>query len=277
MSEVLATLIYNERKREVCWQGHQLLAGTTFDTFLSTNVADRFFDKEGSSDFESHLRGLAVTGFAQSNLQQILAVKIEEERDWVVGEAIAEAWLCNEYSVIWPWNMERDKRTPRASLPGADLVGFYKTDDETRLLIGEVKTSGENYFMDDSNNSTKAMTKCGQNLFGKLTHTASWGLGALLSITAGDLPEEEFKELSNLPSRVYYGVNDDSAIALRLLGIPRTAARPMAIAMADLMDQPLPKIRAILSSLPENKWELTLGEQSGKVYRKVWLILEGLE
>jgi hypothetical protein len=165
-----------------------------------------------------------------------------------------------------------------------DVTGGELPDGQKLALIIKDWVNGEavndiatNYFMDDSNNSTKAMTKCGQNLFGKLTHTASWGLGALLSITAGDLPEEEFKELSNLPSRVYYGVNNDSAIALRLLGIPRTAAMPMAIAMANVMDQPLPKIREILSSLPANKWEQTLGEQSGKVYRKVWRVLEGLE
>lgn len=41
------------------------------------------------------------------------------------------------------------------------------------------------YFMDDSGDDVKAMTKCGQNLFGRLTQTAAWGLGALLSITGG--------------------------------------------------------------------------------------------
>ncbi|MCI5145164.1 MAG: DEAD/DEAH box helicase, partial [Candidatus Electrothrix sp. AR3] len=81
------------------------------------------------------------------------------------------------------------------------------------------------------------MTKCGQNLFGRLTQTASWGLGALLSITAGDLPDEEYNQLSNLPSQVFYGVNDDSAIAFRLLGIPRTAAVPLAESMSDFLDK----------------------------------------
>jgi hypothetical protein len=45
--------------------------------------------------------------------------------------------------VIWPWNEVRDRRTPRASLPGADLVGFCRDASGFRLLFGEVKTSGD--------------------------------------------------------------------------------------------------------------------------------------
>lgn len=122
----------------------------------------------------------------------------------------------------------------------------------------------------------KNITKCGQNLFGKLAQTASWGLGALLSITAGDLPEEHYKMLSNLPSRVFYGVNDDSAIVLRLLGIPRTAAMSLVGSMTDVLHQPLPQVRHSLRSLPEEHWVKALGEP-GTVYQKVWRILEGLD
>lgn len=120
------------------------------------------------------------------------------------------------------------------------------------------------------------MTECGRNLFGKLAQTASWGLGALLSITAGDLPEEEYKQLSNLPSRAFYGVNDDSAIVLRLLGIPRTAAMSLANLMGDALNQPLPKVRNALRTLPDQQWTQALGENA-LVYKKVWHILEGIE
>ena len=146
MSGMLATLIYNEQKNGVCWQGFNLLEGTTFDSFLSNHVAARLFDQEGLSDFETHLRGLALTDFDQDSIRQILSAEVEEEPDWAVGEAIAEAWLSNKYNIVWPWNMERDKRTPKASLPGADLVGFYETNTEIRLVLGEVKTSSEKQY-----------------------------------------------------------------------------------------------------------------------------------
>jgi len=120
------------------------------------------------------------------------------------------------------------------------------------------------------------ITKCGQNLFGRLTQTASWGLGALLSITAGDLPAEQYKQLSNLPSRAFYGVNDDSAIVLRLLGIPRTAAMPLANSMGDVLNKPLPQVRNSLRNLPDQQWGEALGKNA-LVYKKIWYILEGIE
>ena len=80
--------------------------------------------------------------------------------------------------------------------------------------------------------ATNAMTKCCQSIFGRLTQTASWGLAALQTLTFKDkferLPEAQQETLRNLPARVYYGVNTDSAIAMRLLGVPRQAAEPLA-------------------------------------------------
>ncbi len=133
------------------------------------------------------------------------------------------------------------------------------------------------YFMDEGGDVTKAMTRCGQNLFGKLTQTAAWGLGALLSITGSALPEEQLRSLSNLPSRVYYGVNDDKAIALRLLGVPRTAATRLAGNIGRVLDEPLPTVRRRLREMDEAGWRQALGEREGKVYQKVWRVLEGLE
>ncbi len=133
------------------------------------------------------------------------------------------------------------------------------------------------YFMKEDGDITTAMTTCGQNLFGRLTHTTAWGLGALLSITGSDLPEEQFQSLKNLPSRVYYGVNDDAAIVLRLLGVPRTAAPPLAASMDDIFEHPLKSVRAQLRSMGEENWTQALGEREGQVYRKVWRVLEGLD
>ncbi len=137
----LVTLSYHGAQGQVEWRGLHLNDGDTFDAFLSKEVAERLQDSEGAEDFETHLRGLASTDFARNGLAAILAADIPEERDWAVGEALAEAHLQQAHNLIWPWNMERDKRTPRASLPGADLVGFQVQGGATRLALGEVKTS----------------------------------------------------------------------------------------------------------------------------------------
>jgi hypothetical protein len=133
------------------------------------------------------------------------------------------------------------------------------------------------YFMDEDGDLTKALTRCGQNLFGRLTQTAAWGLGALLSITGSALPEERLRSLSNLPSRVYYGVNDDAAIALRLLGVPRAAATKLAQTMDNVLGEPLTTVRGRLRGMDGANWQQALGEREGKVYQQVWRVLEGLE
>ena len=137
----LATISYEEQDRQVSWRGVSMEDGDGFNTFLTNDVASRLHDEEGKTEFEAHLRGLVNTGFASDSLNAILAAEIPELRDWAVGEALAEAYLGREHEITWPWNMERDKRNPYASLPGADLVGFEINGAHIRLALGEVKTS----------------------------------------------------------------------------------------------------------------------------------------
>jgi superfamily II DNA/RNA helicase len=138
----------------------------------------------------------------------------------------------------------------------------------------EITTIANRYFLADGMDATAALTKCGQNLFGKLAQTSSWGLGALLAITASAMPESERSLLSNLPSRVFYGVATDEAIALRLLGVPRRAAMPLARTLNVRTDNSLSITRERLSAMTEQEWNTALGA-SGSVYRRVWQILVG--
>jgi superfamily II DNA/RNA helicase len=123
-----------------------------------------------------------------------------------------------------------------------------------------------------------AMTRCCQSIFGRLTQTASWGLAALQSLTLGDsletMTEEERKALRNLPAHVYYGVNSDEALALRLLGVPRMAAAPLARALGISGSEPLNDIRARLRASDIDTWQVALGER-GRSYHRVWSIIEG--
>jgi hypothetical protein len=139
----LATISYQDRDGQVSWCGVCMEDGDEFGAFMTNNVASRLHDTEGRTEFESYLRGLATTGFARDSLNAILTAEVHEERDWAVGEAMAEAYLGREHQIAWPWNMERDKRNPKASLPGADLIGFQSENEDTRLALGEVKSSAD--------------------------------------------------------------------------------------------------------------------------------------
>ena len=126
--------------------------------------------------------------------------------------------------------------------------------------------------------SVTAMTRCCRSIFGRLTQTASWGLAALQSLTIGDtfdsLPADEKRMLRNLPARVYYGVNSDEAIALRLLGVPRTAAVPLARQLEVGAAEPLHEVRARVRSAGVDTWTAALGNL-GASHHRVWSIIEG--
>ena len=158
--------------------------------------------------------------------------------------------------------------------PDGQKLALIVKDWVNGVSIPEIASQ---YFMGKGGDLNDAITICGRRLFGRLIQTASWGLGALLSITGNELPEEQWNVLGNLPSQVFYGVNEDPAIALRLLGVPRMAAIPMAGAMAGILDVPLAEVRERLRVLDEAGWTQPLGQQRGRVYRRVWRVLEGLE
>ena len=155
------------------------------------------------------------------------------------------------------------------------VQGRPLTEMATEYFSG--KTGGDG---DDAGNvdSVAAMTRCCRSVFGRLTQTASWGLAALQSLTIGDsiesLSADEQRVLRNLPARVYYGVNSDEAVALRLLGVPRTAATPLSRHLAVGTAEPLYQVRSKVRGATAADWTAALGDR-GASYRRVWSIIEG--
>lgn len=158
--------------------------------------------------------------------------------------------------------------------PNGDKLALIIKDWVSGCSLPDI---AQRHFSKDGRDAIDEITACGQNLFGKLTQTAAWGLGALLSITGGDIPEEERQLLNSLASRVYYGVSDENAIALRLLGIPRMAAEPLASQIRASGHRPLAEVRNTLRSSDVAFWTSALGSDKGQIYRKVWRVLEGLD
>lgn len=137
------SVAYQSGQDCVTWQGHCVQEGDALDAFLQGPVAARLHDAAGYAALAEHLRGLSLTGMGQEALEEVLAAEVPETRDWAAGEALAEAVLEAQHDVVLPWNTERDKRNPFASLPGADIVGFQRDGESHRLALGEVKCSSE--------------------------------------------------------------------------------------------------------------------------------------
>lgn len=165
-----------------------------------------------------------------------------------------------------------------------DIKGKTNTQDGNTISLvikdwvngKSIEDIAENYFKTETMDMDEAITKCGQSLYGKITQTASWGLSALLSTTAFELEEEEFKELSNLPARVYYGVNSDDAMMLRLIGIPRIASNELSKELINIKNESVSNVRQALRNNGQEPWERAMGSEKGNVYYKVWSVLEGL-
>jgi hypothetical protein len=137
-----SAICYSGLDASASWEGRHVADGTQFKRFLREVVGPRVADVAAS--FESDLRGLATTGMATEFVERLLNA-VPEPKGWEVGEALAECALQQDSGreIHWPWNTVRDRRTPRASLPGTDLVGFYRENDSVLLLFGEVKTSSD--------------------------------------------------------------------------------------------------------------------------------------
>lgn len=126
------------------WRGQVVADEERFRAYIADRVRARVDDDETQDPFAAELRGMATTGMATQFVENLLRA-VPEEKAWAVGEALAECVLADDEAreICWPWNLVRDRRTPRASLPGADLVGFCKEGDTVLLLFGEVKTSSD--------------------------------------------------------------------------------------------------------------------------------------
>lgn len=123
-----------------CWSGRVIDDTSEFELFLRGPVWDRVADAAFEQDFSSDLESLATTGMGSDTLSTLLQTS-QPPLDWEIGEAMAECLLQDEHGAHWPWNENRDRKTPKASLPGADIVGFVGEGEQTMFLFGEVKTS----------------------------------------------------------------------------------------------------------------------------------------
>lgn len=139
-------LSFSHSHAQVSWHGKQVADQTAFHTYIRTDACQVLHDQQHTALFEEDITMLATTDVATQTIEAMLSPDIEPEKeDWEVGEALAQCLLAAEYGVKWPWNTERDKRTPKASLPGADLIGFLEIDGDVWLVLGEVKTSSDTH------------------------------------------------------------------------------------------------------------------------------------
>ena len=134
------------------------------------------------------------------------------------------------------------------------------------------------YFGDDRD----AMTECCQAIYGKLVNSATWGLSTIqkLGIKEDNLSEEELQKMANLPAMIYYGVNSDEAILMRMNNVPRSVASEMGVEYKKDFDniykQSSYEIRQWIEGLSSDKWDVFAENKrgmSGSDYKAIWKVL----
>lgn len=109
-------------------------------------LKDILQDTVGNDELQELLESVATTEFEQAGLREVLKDNTVPN-NWRVGEAIAEAFVADKGSCVFPWPTGRDLKNPNASAAGCDLTGFQPVDDRDlpfRFAFGEVKTSEHN-------------------------------------------------------------------------------------------------------------------------------------
>lgn len=141
---LLGTPAYSGSHGSARWQGRLIDDADVFRQYVRQRVASRVCDSDAGDSFATELRSMVTTGMDTEFVERLLHA-VPKEKPWAIGEAFAECILVDDpkHDVCWPWNLVRDRRTPRASLPGADLVGFCRQGTAVLLLFGEVKTSSD--------------------------------------------------------------------------------------------------------------------------------------
>lgn len=143
-----------------------------------------------------------------------------------------------------------------------DATAPFNSELYAKIIINWVK--GEKlvnianlhpYFSMQTNNpieSEKRITEFVRKMK-EISFKTSWGLSALEGIVRGN--ETEIKD-SYLPSLVYYGVDNEKSLALRMIGVPRILSTTMQNVLDENLNQySFKKLRNRVSELKNSDWD----------------------
>lgn len=173
-----------------------------------------------------------------------------------------------------------------------DLVpGKSSTDGNTLANITVDWVSGSDieeiamkYF---GGNSEESLTNCCRAIFSKLINNATWGLASLqkvpsVGIDFANLDRKEQIRLKNLPAMIYYGVNSDEAILMRMNNVPRGVATSLGSKLKkkykDIYQLSSSETQKWLTELSDSEWHSATPPHTslnGSDYKRVWKILNG--
>ena len=135
----------------------------------------------------------------------------------------------------------------------------------------------------------ESVTACVRSIYGKIIHSASWGLAGMQRIhglgraRGGKPAGQAARSARNLPAMVYHGVDTDEAVLMRINSVPRSVAGAIGSAYADhLGGRDMYEasgggaVTEWLATLPDSMWTPRSGDLAGRDCRAVWRELAGV-
>ena len=130
----------------------------------------------------------------------------------------------------------------------------------------------------------KSISKCVRIIYTSVANSASWGLAAMLKISpesvSEDTADKQRQSAMNLPAKIYYGVDTDAAVLMRLSSVPRSIARKMGTMYESehsVRESTPGMVREWISILGDSQWNKASSSPllSGMEYRRIWERLSG--
>ena len=166
---------------------------------------------------------------------------------------------------------------PETGLGTDSRVSEFNPEIVAKVLIawvhGDKLNSISSIHPSFQNNDITSQITSFVNYMNSARFKASWGLSALEGIVKG--VDNEVKD-SYVPSYVYYGVDDKKALALRMIGIPRSLSPSLSQAITDDVSKySFVKLRKTISDLPLRDWD-ALSPSNSKLSGEEWKRIVGI-
>lgn len=144
----------------------------------------------------------------------------------------------------------------------------------------------EKYF---GGSDVDSMKNCVSAIYGKISNFATWGFSAIqklsLDLIDDSMTDHEKNKLQNLSAMIYYGVNSDEAILMRMNGVPRSIADNIGkLYLDEYGSGTLYKSNSVgvikwLNDMDVSKWNSSIlpGKGiSGSEYKQIWKQISGI-
>ena len=183
------------------------------------------------------------------------------------------------------------EKIPETSRDLSEIKGSGNQNEFISRVISDwvsgkaISTIAQEYF---GGTDPTHMSKCVRAIYARISHSATWGLAALQKLpTSGikieEMSEEEKQRFANIPAMVYYGVNTNEAILMRLNSVPRSISKKIGEMYKnerpDFYNVGSRGVTHWLQELVPEDWGKAVPEDSslsGGEYKQIWVLLSGV-